>query len=75
MSDSILLDGREVQVTVADLVLHVDDDEFRGNIDCVIAFSEPVSSKDTLRSLRLAITSRNTREVLDISGYLVLRQT
>lgn len=70
MSDSILLDGREVQVTVADLVLHVDDDEFRGNIDCVITFSEPVSSEDTLRSLRLAITSRNTREVLDISGYL-----
>ena len=70
MSDSILLDGREVQVTVADLVLHVDDDEFRGNIDCVITFSEPVSSEDTLRSLRLAITSRNTRELLDISGYL-----
>ena len=69
MPDSILLDGREVQVTIADLVLHVDDDEFRGNIDFVIAFSEPVSSKDVLRSLRLAITSRDTRELLDIDGY------
>jgi hypothetical protein len=69
MSDSILLNGREVQVTIADLVLHVDDDEFRGNIDFVIAFSEPVSFKDVLRSLRLAITSRHSRELLDIDGY------
>ena len=69
MSDSILLDGREVQVTITDLVLHVDDDEFRGNIDFVIVFSEPVSLKDVLRSLRLAITSRDTRELLDIDGY------
>ncbi|MCP4174184.1 MAG: hypothetical protein GY758_25815, partial [Fuerstiella sp.] len=69
MSDSILLDGREVQVTVADVVLHVDDDEFRGNIDFVIVFSEPVSSKDVRRSLRLAITSRHTRELLDIGWY------
>ena len=68
MSEFILYNGREVQVTVTDLVLHVDDDEFRGNIDLVIAFGEPVSSKDVLTSLRLAITSRNTREVLDILG-------
>ncbi|MCP4853554.1 MAG: hypothetical protein GY903_03570 [Fuerstiella sp.] len=69
MSDIILLDGREVQFTIADLVLHVDDDEFRGNIDFVIVFSEPVSSKDVRRSLRLAITSRHTRELLDIGWY------
>ena len=68
MSEFILYHGREVQVTVNDLVLHVNDDEFRGNIDLVIAFGEPVSSKDVLTSLRLAITSRNTHEVLDILG-------
>ena len=69
MSDSILLDGREVQVTISDLVLHLEDDEFRGNIDFVIAFSEAVPAKDVLKSLRLAITSRHTRELLDVVGY------
>jgi hypothetical protein len=70
MSHSIFLDGREVQVTVSDLVLNVDDDEFRGNIDYVIAFSESVSSSDVLQHLRLRITSREFRESLDILGHL-----
>jgi len=69
MPHSFFLDGREVQVTVSDLVLNVDDDEFRGNINYVIAFSEPVSSSNVLQNLRLSITSREIRESLDIVGY------
>lgn len=69
MSHSIFLNSRRVQVTVSDLVLNVGDDEFRGNIDYVIAFSEPVSSSDVAKHLRLRITSREIRESLDIGGY------
>jgi len=72
MSCNFLMDDRYIDVTVSNIVLCLSDDEFQGNIDFTVLFSEPVPEGELLSCLQLRIHSDEHRhaEALEIIGSL-----
>ena len=71
MSFNLLVDDRYIDVTVSNIVLCLSDDEFQGNIDFTVLFSEPVPLGKLLSCLQLRIHADEHRhaETLEIQSH------